>query len=253
MDTPIETIEQDGYTISIYYDEDCLSPRDSDGNFHVVEIKGRRGIDRADDVICLDDGYDVECKKCDGFGTFIDTLGCENCEGQGYVYLDSLEAIAAHLKQENEARVILPIDYTSGYTDRYTIGEYSAQYPWSSSIIGFIMDTPEVWDVRGEFQDMSVENITRAMKDEIDEHSKWAEGDCYGYIITDVNGNEVDACWGFIGMDYIIAEAKAVCPTAPVESLISVTMTRKQCDLLLEYVDAPWLHDIIEQALESAK
>jgi len=40
----------------------------------------------------------------------------------------------------------------------------------------------------------------------VEEYDKWLRGDCYGYIIN-VNGEEQDSCWGFIGYDYAKEEA----------------------------------------------
>jgi hypothetical protein len=30
----------------------------------------------------------------------------------------------------------------------------------------------------------------------------------YGYVVCDPDGNEQDSCWGMIGSDYVIQEAK---------------------------------------------
>lgn len=33
----------------------------------------------------------------------------------------------------------------------------------------------------------------------IAEYRAWAQGDCFGYTVTDPSGNEIDSCWGFYG------------------------------------------------------
>lgn len=41
--------------------------------------------------------------------------------------------------------------------------------------------------------------------------SAWANGDVYGYVVEDADGEEIDSCWGYVGdMDYVISEAKGV-------------------------------------------
>jgi hypothetical protein len=29
----------------------------------------------------------------------------------------------------------------------------------------------------------------------------YVNGECYGYVIKDAAGNEIEACWGFIGIE----------------------------------------------------
>ena len=37
---------------------------------------------------------------------------------------------------------------------------------------------------------------------EIKSYISWANGECYGVIIHDAEGNETESCWGFQGYDY---------------------------------------------------
>lgn len=36
----------------------------------------------------------------------------------------------------------------------------------------------------------------------------WQNGEVYGYVIEDHEGNGLDSCWGFYGWDAVIEEAK---------------------------------------------
>jgi hypothetical protein len=36
----------------------------------------------------------------------------------------------------------------------------------------------------------------------LDEYNSWANGSCYGYVLSDSEDDEIDSCWGYIG-DYI--------------------------------------------------
>ena len=63
-----------------------------------------------------------------------------------------------------------------------------------------------VADLQGEGIDR--ERAVKILEGEIEEYSSWATGDCYGYVIEDENGDELDSCWGFYGQDYAIESAK---------------------------------------------
>lgn len=47
---------------------------------------------------------------------------------------------------------------------------------------------------------------------ELDEYSAWRNGEVYGYVIKDDEGNELDSCWGFYGWEYCEEAAKEACP-----------------------------------------
>ncbi|MNU40315.1 hypothetical protein D3C71_290280 [compost metagenome] len=40
-------------------------------------------------------------------------------------------------------------------------------------------------------------------------YSHWANGECFGYVLKDEDGEEIDSCWGFIGMDHVEEEARS--------------------------------------------
>ena len=41
----------------------------------------------------------------------------------------------------------------------------------------------------------------------MEEYGKYVDGDCWGYVIQDEEGEDVDSCWGFIGLEYAEEEA----------------------------------------------
>lgn len=50
----------------------------------------------------------------------------------------------------------------------------------------------------------------RVAQGEIEIWNAWADGEVYGYIVTDTTtGEEVDSCWGFYGEKYAEEEAKS--------------------------------------------
>jgi hypothetical protein len=51
----------------------------------------------------------------------------------------------------------------------------------------------------------------------VEEFGRWINGECYGFIIEDEHGEEIDSCWGFIGHEVALAEAEALAPNAQVK------------------------------------
>ncbi len=46
---------------------------------------------------------------------------------------------------------------------------------------------------------------------ELETLSAWCQGEVYGYVVTDDQGEEVDSCWGFVGEDsYAMEEGRAI-------------------------------------------
>lgn len=239
MNNAIETIEHNGYTISLYQDEDCSSPRDNDWNFLFLGLPhrhyniGDETIDVSDFKLPCTSGlvYHEDCTECYGDGERVPSNLSELCD-----------AIQAHYK----ARVCLPVGMIDHSGVSYYIGggaHWSDSAGWDSGTCGFILDTPDIIRERygdadlGYIQDLTDDMLVSAMTAEIAEYSSWAEGDCYGYVIEDVNGETVDSCWGFIGYEYAKREALDACPDTPVEPLIPVRMTRAQWETTLTALD----------------
>jgi hypothetical protein len=44
---------------------------------------------------------------------------------------------------------------------------------------------------------------------ELDEFESWANGEVYGYIVEDLDGEHLDSCWGFYGEKYAIEEGES--------------------------------------------
>lgn len=83
--------------------------------------------------------------------------------------------------------------------------------PWDSGQAGYIFATHE--KVRKEYGVKRItakvrEKALNTMRAEVAEYSKWANGEVYGYTITDPEGDEVDSCWGIIGLDEACALAR---------------------------------------------
>jgi hypothetical protein len=70
--------------------------------------------------------------------------------------------------------------------------------PWDSGQVGYIY--LENCDIRTEFNG-DREAAERALEMEVAFYGEYVNGDCYGYVVEDDNGEVVDSCCGFIGAD----------------------------------------------------
>lgn len=85
--------------------------------------------------------------------------------------------------------------------------------PWDSGQSGFAYMTHE--DALREWgkKRLSAQQKERAIKyidGVVDEFAAYLRGECYGIKIVDTRGveeKELDACWGYIGLDYAESEA----------------------------------------------
>lgn len=70
---------------------------------------------------------------------------------------------------------------------------------WDSGQVGYIFVTTE--KLKEEFPNWVsnevVKNAEEILSGEIETYSKWANGDVYGYEITNSNGQHIDSCWGY--------------------------------------------------------
>ena len=154
-----------GLTVSLYPDEDCESPRNNEN---------------LGTMVCWHSRY---------------TLGDKHP-------FDSPDAFRVWIHSYPKA-IVLPLylyDH-SGITMKTTPFNCS----WDSGQVGYIYCLPSA--IRKEY---STERITKAIRtdvervllSEVSEYDTYIRGECYGYVIADANGEEIDSCWGFIGFDY---------------------------------------------------
>jgi hypothetical protein len=72
--------------------------------------------------------------------------------------------------------------------------------------VGFIYASVDT--LRKEFgQKYTDEKVLAMMQAEVDTYNQYLHGETYGYRV-EKDGEEVDACWGFIGNDTVLTSAK---------------------------------------------
>lgn len=77
--------------------------------------------------------------------------------------------------------------------------------PWDSGRVGIIALKRSQWG-NGALSD---EELTAYAEAVAADYTSWANGECYGYVLHDRQGNELESCWGFIGRDAVDSEAKS--------------------------------------------
>ena len=118
-----------------------------------------------------------------------------------------MEGFKEYLVKERKALVILPIYiYDHGsitITARY---ERYLQYPdkqWDAGQVGFI------YAVAGMIGETPSSDVAEILAREVDAYDRYLTGDVWGYVIEDEDGEHLDSCWGFYGLDYAREEATA--------------------------------------------
>jgi hypothetical protein len=86
--------------------------------------------------------------------------------------------------------------------------------PWDSGLCGFyLVDKKTIkdrLDLKGDLKE-HLDKIRRFAESEIAQRQRELNGECYGYIITDPDDEEIDSCWGFWGdSDYCLEKARQV-------------------------------------------
>ncbi|MCK5502488.1 MAG: hypothetical protein KAI82_14725 [Tritonibacter mobilis] len=189
MQDPVYEEAYKGHTIKIYHDPDAESPRE---------------WPNLGTLICWHRRYRLgDSHQFDSPEAFLRDLA--GVSDQSDLTMDQLRDRA-----ERKA-ILLPVFlYDHSGLAMNTIGFHC---PWDSSQVGYVHVTHEA--VRKEF---GVKRISKALcetaedilRAEIVSYDAYLAGRVYGYVIEQ-EGEEVDACWGFLG-DYeldCLSEARA--------------------------------------------
>jgi hypothetical protein len=82
--------------------------------------------------------------------------------------------------------------------------------PWDSGQVGYIYVSRD--QVRHEFNTKRItskiiDRVKKLLVNEVETYDKYLRGECYGYIVRDEDGEEVDSCWGFDDEEYCREQA----------------------------------------------
>ena len=179
----VKTIEHNGKVIEIHTDEDPINPRTD--------------FEHADTMVCLHRRYNLGDKH---------DYRTEDFSGWG--------AIEEQILKDNDVVEILPL-YMYDHSG-ITIATTPFSCPWDSGQIGFVFITKEkareCWMVKRIGKKVRAKVHTYLLA-AVQEYDQFLTGDIYGYVIKAKDkdgeeGEELDSCWGFYGMEYAIEQAK---------------------------------------------
>ena len=186
MTDPIQTIAHKGYTINIDYDPSPENPREEWDNLGTIYSNSRRYSPDGHGIEEL-----IEAAGGDIYCTVIpwDLIGKKYYYRKVWIYEHSGVAIR------------------TGENNPFGGGWMS----WDSGLLGVIaVEKSKACKEYGKKRPCKSvqEKAEKCLEHEIEILDTFASGQIYGYTIDDENGEEVDSCWGFYGLDEVIAEAK---------------------------------------------
>jgi hypothetical protein len=197
----ISKSQVNGWTVEIHYDTDPGSPREWTHGCELV--LSHRNYNLPNDA-----GVDF-----DAFGGWGD--------------------VAEHLKSAEGALMVLPVH---GYDHGGLVlraGSRAGQFgdPWDSGVAGLAYVTPQNWkDTQGTTWtggEADQEQARKLIESDVDTYTQYLNGEVYGYTITDSDGEEVDSCWGYYGLDYVTSEAAAIAAGMEHEPKCTGTLNRR--------------------------
>jgi hypothetical protein len=180
--TSVEQIPfSDGRTVELHIDEDPRNPR--------------QDFDNATTIVAFHRRYNLGDKD------------------HGYKFQDfnGWDELETQIIRDHKPTIILPL-YMYDHSG-ITISTSPFSCPWDSGKIGFCFITPK--QIRECYQ---VKRITKAIREkaekliqgEVETYDQYISGQIYGYVTKDANGNELDSCWGYYGIDSVREEAKNI-------------------------------------------
>ena len=174
-----ETINYKGYKIAAVYDTDTPNPREND-NLGTIYSNRKN--------------YNFDGKTIFDLGENEDEIGKNLLENYHFIPVTYYEHSGISIHQQ-------------GFD---TIPERRSFSGWDSGFFCYYAVEKDNKEVKG----MTLGKIEEILHDEIDELGAWMNGECYGYIVYDADGEEKESCWGYIGEDgyeVMMDEAKGYC------------------------------------------
>lgn len=180
MGSAVDTIELNGFHATISYDENRCNPREEWDNVGTIICRSNRyGLG--------DENHTAEMDECDSW--------------------DEVENVIR--KTYGKDCIMLPV-YIYDHSG-ITINTTGFSCGWDSSRIGTIVVSRE--KARTEYgmkriTKTNLEKVIKYLEGEIETYDQYLTGDVYGYEIEDEEGEPLDSCWGFYGLEHVTEEVK---------------------------------------------
>lgn len=108
----------------------------------------------------------------------------------------------AIIKEENPA-VILPLYMYDHSGISISTSPFSCR--WDSGQIGFILVSKKkaLEEFGGKIVTKNLkERLEKILEGEVETYTQYVEGEVYGFVIEDEDGEHIDSCYGFFGSDH---------------------------------------------------
>ena len=206
----VEQFTHRGLTVTIAYDTDTQdTPRDWDNLGTMIcwhrryDLGDKHGY--ADPESFLEDLIPAELQQRMEAKRERDYHAATTEGARQQAYDTYRERLQAEVEKRN---VILPLylyDH-GGITMRCS----AFSCPWDSGQVGYVYVDRE--KVLKEYSAKALtkavrEKATACLKQEVATYDEYLTGQVYGYVVEDEEGEHVDSCWGFYGLDYCREEA----------------------------------------------
>ena len=176
----------DGCTVNIYYDESPENPVtswDILGTMYCAHSRYNLG-----NVHCRD-ADDVLCRMCEDL---LPQRMYDSRTVQDWINGDGDEAKVWALLHRHA--IILPLYLYDHSNLSISTTPYSRYY---SGQVGYYAVAKAT--ARQEFKGKYIEKAKACMEGTVSVYDDYLQGDVYGYVVTDAEGNETDSCWGYYG------------------------------------------------------
>jgi hypothetical protein len=192
-----ETVEIKGhtYTIKVYPDE-VDSPLESYDGVHITYRKGAR-CTLGNTPLLPEDHHEI-AKRIDA----MDNPGKRLARALDGEHVEPLIGLAVHAYIHSGT-------FLSASPWQGRLPQGHAEFDSAQS--GFIYVTRKTaleWMGGKHLTERKIRKVKESLTAALDEYSKWLNGECYQYVVEDAEGSSVGGCGGFIGMDYMLEEAR---------------------------------------------
>jgi len=158
-------------------------------------------------VAIIQDEFNESPEKCmDQLGTILYRKNSRYILGYKGVEVEEMDEIA-----KRRDVICLPVyAYIHSGVALNTSGFHC---PWDSGQSGIMYvenaKVREEWGVKRISPKLRAK-VIEVLKGELETFNQYLEGDVWGYVITDPEGEEVESCWGFYGFEYCKEEATSL-------------------------------------------
>lgn len=179
-DEPVEEFKVGNRTVKIYRDPTPINPREE--------------WDQEDVMVCFHKRYN---------------LG-DTGHGYSYDHYGNWSELEAAIREDHNPDALLPIFMIDHSGTSFSTEPFSC--PWDSGQVGFVfLPHGKALEIYGKNDAERESKAIEFIKASVKEYDDYCNGNCYGYVVEDEDGEEEDSCWGFLGdLEYCKEQAKDI-------------------------------------------